>query len=165
MVAINTVFEFPLLALPTELIICVLEHIDRVADLLSLARTSSRLQELAEPLLYRYVFLRDGNKAEHIVRSFVSRPKRAIAVRDLVIACKSGRPQSFGPTGIAGILSLAARLSTLSFESPENSTNDYERPEPWTYMFDSIMLPFEDAARSPAGALASGPLTCLKERQ
>lgn len=166
MAASSTTFQFALLELPTELLVSIIEQIDSIDTLRRLAICSRQLQGLTEPLIYHRLLLRNGRKTEHIVRSLRARPDRAIAIRNLVIACETGVPQSFGPSGIAGVLNRAMRLETLYFESPECNSANFEPHAPWTYMFDRIIRPFQDATASPGGSLpAPRPLQCLKERE
>ncbi|KJX96274.1 hypothetical protein TI39_contig684g00006 [Zymoseptoria brevis] len=164
MAAVSTTFQFALLELPTELLVSIIEQIDSIDALRRLAICSRQLQGLTEPLIYHRLLLRNGRRTEQIVRSSRARPDRAIAIRTLVIACETGVPQSFGPSGIAGVLNRALRLETLYFESPECNSANFEPHAPWTYMFNRIIRPFQDATASPGGSLtAPRPLQCLKK--
>lgn len=106
---------FPLLELPEELIVNVINKLDDVQTLRSLAVTSSRLQALSEPSLYSSFQrpLRTPSQARRLVAALNTRPQRAKDIRTL-----DARWKSFDPIAFFDILSRARNLKDMVHESP-----------------------------------------------
>ena len=77
--------ESRLLALVHELQLGIIEHLESRDDLSNLAITCSRLQTLAEPLLYRSILVRKGEQALLLYRAILIKPNRASFIRKLEI--------------------------------------------------------------------------------
>ena len=113
----NTQKEPPkLLSLPDELILAVIEQIDSVVALASLAATNSRLQELVEPYSLRSRFVRTGVQARKLAGILQSRPKRMLHVQDLSIRYVWENEE--GIEELDGIMRKLTNLRHLTIESP-----------------------------------------------
>jgi hypothetical protein len=77
--------ESRLLALVDELQLGIIEHVESKDDLSNLAITCSRLQALAEPVLYRSILVRKGKQALLLYRAILIKPVRASFIRKLEI--------------------------------------------------------------------------------
>lgn len=106
-----------MLELVDELLIAIIDHINDLAALHSLARTCHRLNGLAEPAIYRDILLRGRNHTSALATSLVSRPERLQAIRSI-----EARPQYNHQECrlyvLESIIRRAPKLQQLTVESP-----------------------------------------------
>ncbi|KAJ6540485.1 hypothetical protein B0H19DRAFT_331676 [Mycena capillaripes] len=111
----------PLLSVPTELLLAVVEAIDDAASLRSFALTCKLGRLLAEPVLYRAVLVTTGSQALGLVKALQQQqpPTRAELVRALDL-----RPQYDSDadvealTPVTPLIGAMTQLRALSMESP-----------------------------------------------
>lgn len=138
--AAKTTMQFPLTALPEELIALIVENVTNLTTLRHLACTSSTFQRLAEPRIYRYLLIRTGIKAERL-RDILNRcPERGTAVNVLDIPCDPEQSHNFA--ALADIVSTSKNLKELMIESPACNTADFEDEQIWQSMADELFRPF-----------------------
>ncbi|KAF2743740.1 hypothetical protein M011DRAFT_489479 [Sporormia fimetaria CBS 119925] len=77
--------QFPLLSLPAELTLLVVEQVEARDDLINLSLTCRRLQELAEPLIWRSLLILHGTHARRVRQAVWSRRERMDAIQQLDI--------------------------------------------------------------------------------
>lgn len=162
--AINTSLRFRLLDLPNELIAHIIEQVNSPKALCRLARTCSRLQYLAEPVLYRSILLRDGMKTVHVCNALHSRPERWIGVNFLDVPCDDDYAQHF--EAIQHIVLKSKNLKTLMIESPQCNGGNFEADLQWLVMTNHLLQPFQVAiGQSDATMLSDRPLQRLEKRE
>lgn len=108
---------YSILELVDELIFLVIEQVDDLQALRNLARTCSRLQTLAEPAVYRDVFLKSRDKTLTLTRSIVSRPERLDAIHR-VEARPRYATRDYAVDELVNIIRRAKNLQDLVLESP-----------------------------------------------
>jgi hypothetical protein len=108
--------ESRLLALVDELQLGIIEHVESKDDLSNLAITCSRLQAIAEPLLYRSILVRKGKKALLLYRAILIKPVRASFIRKLEIRYVYGYRK--GIDCLNQCLRLLCELRELTIEAP-----------------------------------------------
>ena len=159
--AMNTPFQFALLKLPTEMIAQIIEHVEDRKALKRLARTCKVLQDLAEPVLYRYALIRDGESTMHMNTVITKRPARAKAIHELDVPCNWRTTPFFHNLG--ELLESARNLKRLMIESPECNTADFEDEVTHKHIMEDLFAPFEKAI-CDAG-VDKKPLQRLQERE
>lgn len=138
--AMNTKFQFNLLDLPNELIVLVFEQLDDQKTIRNLCRTCRRVQELAEPILYRAALMRSGYAMDRYFDSLEKKKSRMHAVHGLDLALDPDYAQSF-PL-ISRILCATKNLKRLFIESPQCNSTDFEDDESWEHMARWLLNPF-----------------------
>ncbi|KAI5363984.1 Putative F-box domain, leucine-rich repeat domain superfamily [Septoria linicola] len=145
--AMNTVFQFPLLDLPNELIALVIEQVDNRTTLRKLSRTCRRVQELTEPVLYRYALVSSRAHTRDLLHSLRSRSTRgsarAKALHTLDVPCNWRQEQSFAD--LARLLESAIHLKRLMIEAPECNHGEFEDADHYEEMTAALLRPFETA--------------------
>jgi hypothetical protein len=145
----NTPVRFRLLDLPNELVVHIIEHVSSQSTLGQLSRVCKRIQQLTEPILYRYAMMRTGRDQAKMLDSLQQRTARAKALHYLDIPCHPLYVQSFDI--ISDILSRSLNLRELMIESPECNTTDFEDGEAWENMAGSLLVPFQHAVLPGSG--------------
>jgi len=74
-----------LLDLADELLLSIIEQVEKPKDLCNFALTCLRIQALVEPFIYRSILIRTGDQAVNLVCSTKARPVRASAIQTLEI--------------------------------------------------------------------------------
>ena len=161
--AMRTTTQFNLLDLPNELISHIIEFVDAFATLRRLSRTCHRVQTLAEPVLYRHISLRAGAGAKPKVlwKALQRRPKRALALRTLVVPCKAYLPYEIGT--IADVTFMAGGLKELMLESPLCNETQFEDEKGWNLLAARLFHPFQAAVTIEE--LSTRPLQNLAKRK
>lgn len=136
----STTMEFDLLNLPNELIIRVVELVDSLKALSRLACCSKRMQELAEPILYQNLLVKDASSAKALIDAFKGRPKRALAVHNLNVPSHQSMERQMN--GLKFLLKELHGLRNLKFESPFVNTHNFESQDVWTSMTNELFQPF-----------------------
>jgi hypothetical protein len=108
--------ESRLLALVDELVLGIIVHIDSRDDLSNLAATCSRLQALAEPVLYRSILVRKGKQALLLYHAILIKPVRASFIRKLEIRYLYDYRK--GINCLNQCLRLLCKLRELTIEAP-----------------------------------------------
>ncbi|KAJ6540486.1 hypothetical protein B0H19DRAFT_1175740 [Mycena capillaripes] len=110
----------PLLSVPTELSLAVVETIDDTASLRSFAVTCKLARLLAEPVLYRAVLVRTGSQASCLVKALQQQqpPTRAELVRALDLRPKYDRDADADVEALMPLVGAMTQLRALSMESP-----------------------------------------------
>ncbi|KAF7332876.1 hypothetical protein MVEN_02392800 [Mycena venus] len=108
----------PLLSVPTELLLAVVEAIDDAASLRSFALTCKRARLLAEPVLYRAVLVTTGSQASCLAKALQQQqlPARAELVQVLDLRPEYGRDADV--EALTPLIGAMTQLRTLSMESP-----------------------------------------------
>lgn len=136
---------FLILELADELILSIFEHIDDRNTLRSLALTCSRLQGLAEPYVYRDIFLRSRTDAFALGASIVSRPERLRAVRRIEARLKYGMDECRLDI-LVNIVRQALNLQELTLESPFCNNVQGRAQQGWDESLHSLLRPVCDFA-------------------
>ncbi|KAJ7819651.1 hypothetical protein B0H14DRAFT_1353790 [Mycena olivaceomarginata] len=104
----------PLLSVPTELLLAVVEAIDDAASLRSLALTCKLARLLAEPVLYRAVLATTGSQVSSLAKALQQQRVELVQVLDL-------RP-AYGSNAdieeLTPLVGAMTQLRVLSIESP-----------------------------------------------
>nr|POE68869.1 hypothetical protein CFP56_66883 [Quercus suber] len=153
--------HFRLFALPSELVVCVIEQVDDCETLGALCLTSKTLLRLTEPLFYRHIFLRTGFKAETFFHSLRLEPSRQTAVRSLEARCMYGQEDGFDC--LNQILGLCPNIRDLIIESPYLYKSRWiETTGPgWPNLLNAWMMPLFRATCLSGPALSPPPLQKL----
>jgi hypothetical protein len=108
----------PLLSIPAELLLAVVEAIDDAASLRSFALTCKLTRLLAEPVLYRAVLVTTGSQASRLAKALQQQqlPTRAELVQALDLRPKFGRDADV--EGLTPLVGAMTQLRALSMESP-----------------------------------------------
>jgi hypothetical protein len=114
---------FPLLSLPDELILSVIEHIDCHEALVNFAATSSRLRDLVEPRIWRSLLVLDGDHARTIRWACESTPERMSMIHELSV--RYNERNEVGIEDLAPLILQLAKLRHLTLETP--CPNDHAR--------------------------------------
>lgn len=77
-----------LLSLADELILAVIEQIQDLEALRNLTLTCKKVRGLAEPYVYKDIFIRTGRQAQRLRDVIAANPERALAVRHLDVKYK-----------------------------------------------------------------------------
>jgi hypothetical protein len=105
-----------LLSLAEELILEIIEQIDDLQTIKNLCLVSGQLRQLAEPYLYREIFIQKGPQASTFRRVIAARPERAFAVRHLAVRYKHENEK--GIETFDQICDQLGNLKTLDLETP-----------------------------------------------
>lgn len=152
---------FPLLDLPNELIVYIIELIDHVPTLRRLACTSHRIQHLTEPVLWRELLLTTAPNVRRILAAYHTTPSRAKMLQVLNVPCDPyfGRDVSV----LADLMEKAENVKMLTIQSPSCGEVSFETEAEWGPMTDHLFLPFQRAVAGPISV--SNPLQKLTKRE
>jgi hypothetical protein len=132
--------QFDLLKLPVELVCHVVEFVDRTKALSRLACTSKQMQEIAEPLLYRYILLKGPSGLKALETAINHRPKRALAIQKLEVPSHVSMELSMAK--LEHLLIQLQGLRNIMFESPFVNAINFESEIVWTNMTNILFRPF-----------------------
>ncbi|KAK4949085.1 hypothetical protein LTR10_012458 [Elasticomyces elasticus] len=105
--------------LPDELLIQIAEHLSgNDTTLRSLARTSRRLQPIAEPVLYRYVFARTGEELHRLHLTLDSVSWRSKSIHAIEVRASVVNHDSSSLVTLQDVIRVAPNLRELMLESP-----------------------------------------------
>ncbi|EMC99555.1 hypothetical protein BAUCODRAFT_21335 [Baudoinia panamericana UAMH 10762] len=140
--------NFSMLELPPELRLCIFEQLDPHADkdtLRAAARACRLLQDLAEPFLYKHIFLRTGLEVATLLKSVAARPARVKLIHTLDVRCQWGK--SSGIERLEALLRTAANIDTLTIESPYcNSGRWHSTGGAWEPLKRALLEPIAAAS-------------------
>jgi hypothetical protein len=106
----------PLLSVPTEILLAVVETIDDAASLRSFALTCKLARLLAEPVLYRAVLVTTGSQASCLAKVLQQPPTRAELVQVLDLRPEYG--SNADVEELTPLIGAMTQLRALSMESP-----------------------------------------------
>jgi len=151
---------FNLLELPDELVVSVVEELrgDRVT-LGKLARSSRRMQSLAEPLLYESIFLRTGRAVDSISYALFRRKQRGRALHRLEVRCHHRLLDRSRLDALWELVDMCTGVKDLIFESPYCNQQRWRRAEDWNIDMEILFSKFSPASHNP---LYATPFTALK---
>lgn len=154
--------QFPLLDLPNEVIILVIEQVSTRSELSKLARTSRHIQRLAEPVLYRELFIRTRKHLSRIFNALCNGEGdvRLATIRSLTVPCESAQNWRFDP--LHRILRDANNLRNFEFESPNCNFDRFENALAWDRMTRNMFETFHQATMTPT--TSPKPLQHLRKR-
>ncbi|KAF2188801.1 hypothetical protein K469DRAFT_684110 [Zopfia rhizophila CBS 207.26] len=136
---------FPLLTLPTDIILPIVESVDDQSDLVSLAQTCTKLQPLAEAQLFKTIYVRHGKHARDLSAVLQARPVRFNYVQKL-----EATPTVRGWECIEVMPSLVRKMGNLRelrVESPHINSSRYDRC--WTEVSEAEYIDmFKEANES-----------------
>lgn len=144
----STIMQFPLLDLPNELIIRILELVESLATLSHVACTCRRIQELVEPILYRELLVKDATHANVLQASFKGRAQRALAVQ--VLEVPANPTLVWHREMVGALLRKVLGVKELMIESPLVNSFNFEPEEWWTLMTDHLFGAFKAALITPS---------------
>lgn len=154
---------FPLLELPAELVASIIEQVQDIKTLHSLATVSRQIQPLAEIELYRHAFMRKGSEVANLASSLKARPDRTKALQ-----CIDARFQwrfQQGIIGLATVLGACRALREVTIESPCCNNNRWRGAPWWNSMMQTLLRPFYEASSmAQEGTLCEKPLQNLTKR-
>ena len=107
--------------LPDEVLSCIVQHVEHRHVLQTIATTCSRLQSLAEPLLYKSILIRHGKTARDLWESLKSSDRRCHYVKSFQVAplpLLPGQDDHGGIMYISKILEVLESLQFVSLEAP-----------------------------------------------
>ncbi|KAJ6568899.1 hypothetical protein B0H19DRAFT_1373322 [Mycena capillaripes] len=110
----------PLLTVPTELLLAVVEAIDDAASLRSFALTCKLARLLTEPVLYRAVLVTTGSQASCLAKSLQQQqpPTRVELVRVLDLRPEYDEDADADVEALTPLVGAMTQLGALSMESP-----------------------------------------------
>lgn len=132
-----------ILELVDELILRIIEEIDDLDALRSLARTCSRLQMLVEPAIYRNIFVRTGNDALALANSLVNRQDRLQAIRSIESRQKY-EPDECRLDVLLEIVQNARNVRQLTIESPYCNHIALNDRHGWAQSMNALLRPIVD---------------------
>ena len=135
--------QFDLLKLPVELVIHVVEFVNSRKALSRLACSSKQMQEIAEPLLYRYILLKGPSGLKALETAIERRQKRALAVQALEVP--SHVSMELNMAKLERLLMELKGLRDMVFESPFVNAINFESDTVWTSMTNMLFRPFYQA--------------------
>ena len=118
---------FPLLSLPNEILIMVLSQLRCPKTLQAVILACSHLRAVAEPLLYRSIFLRSPTQLSILARSTFGECDRASYVRTLSLASEwelDGDREAIEP-----LLTKLERLRELNLQAHDGQVADRARQD------------------------------------
>jgi hypothetical protein len=121
--------------------VAIIDQIEDHDTLRSLARTSSQLQRLTEPLLYESIFLRTGKQAARLLEGTTSRPERALSIHSLEARCTTKWARLQRLYALASIIKKSRSLEHLTVESPYCNDRYSQDDEEWDDVLLKIMEP------------------------
>ena len=133
-----------LLALPDELLLCVLSHLsDDRGSLSAFACACQRLQDLAEPFLYASNLITRGSQVQGLSHALTARKERVRLVQSLDLRCRYR--YTAGMSVIMTILPALVNLKELTIESPW-CNQSAASPDAWDDEIESYARIFRDAS-------------------
>ena len=133
-----------LLALPDELVLCVLSHLSDDRDSLSaIACACRRLQDLAEPFVYASNLITAGSQVQGLSHALTARKERVRLVQSLDLRCRFR--YTAGMSIIMTILPALVNLKELTIESPW-CNHSAASPDAWDDEIESYARIFRDAS-------------------
>ena len=133
-----------LLALPDELLLCVLFHLSYEPDSLSaIARACSRLQDLSEPFIYASILITKGSQVPRLSHALTARRERVQFVHSLDLRCRYAH--TAGMSSMNTLLPALVNLKELTIESPW-CNQSAASPEAWDDALQSYAQTFRDAS-------------------
>lgn len=154
---------FPLLELPAELIASIIEQVQNIKTLHSLATVSRQIQPLAETELYRHAFMRKGSEVAKLVSSLEARPDRTKALQSIDARFQWRFQQ--GITGLATVLRGCRALREVTIESPCCNNNRWRGAPWWSSMMQTLLRPlYEASILAQEGNVCEKPLQNLTKR-
>lgn len=157
-----TMDHFPIFELADELIIAIVQHVESRSDLCALAQTCRRLCKMAEPLIYRNIFIRTESQARAILQAITPKRHRACAVVTFEARCKYG--EFTNVELCSDITGLTPNLREYVLESPFCNSKRWKKNKcinQWPRAFDCLMCDFREAAARAEHA----PLQNLTKRK
>lgn len=140
------------LALADELLVEIISKVQDRQALCALARTCSRLHNLAEDFIYESLLIRKGVQARSLAQLFTSGRLRARAVHDLQI--RWPYTSEDGIEDIDPVLRDFTQLKHLRIESP--CCND----GPWIDLPDKPALPWTSGGKIDISGLFELAMSC-----
>lgn len=128
-----------LLELPNEIFTDILDYIEDVATLRSIASVCSRLQDLVEPRLYEHIFHRSGEQALELRRAIDGRRKRATYIHTIDSRCKWTKRH--GLISLDSVIARAHNLRDLTIESPYCKNAYGHEKEIWRQTMYHLLRP------------------------
>lgn len=149
--------------LTLELKVLIVEQLhDDFASLCSLTRVNRSFQAFVEPILYRRVSVRKGDKCQILLRSIERRKERAESIHS--VSAKYLYEHLFLPKYMARLLRHATNLKELSLESPYSRYRNWTSEMYWSSAKAMIFQPLLEAVPSIyAPFLIQRPLQSLKK--
>ncbi|KAF7361580.1 RNI-like protein [Mycena sanguinolenta] len=135
----------PLLSVPTELLLAVVEAIDDVASLRGFALTCKLACVLAEPVLYRAVLVTTGSQASRLAKALQQQQPstRADLVQALDLRLAYSRDANVEV--LTPLLGTMTQLRALSIESPFAIWHSGAGRAPWEALTQGFRTLFLDA--------------------
>jgi len=116
--------ESGLLRLVDELLLNIIDHINAIDALCSLAVTCSRFQGLVEPYIWREILVVKGEHARRIATALDSREERTDYIKDLAIRYQDGYRD--GISELNHFMGLMGKLRHLHIESPCPNNSEWQ---------------------------------------
>ncbi|KAJ7511200.1 hypothetical protein B0H11DRAFT_867879 [Mycena galericulata] len=143
----------PLLSIPTELLLAVVEAVDDAASLCSFALTCKLARLLAEPVLYRAILVTTGSQALCLAKALQKQqpPMRVELVKALDL-----RPEFRRDADVEALTPLVGAMTQLRVLSMESPFANYGRwrarasPRRWEALMQGFRALFLDAQSSAA---------------
>lgn len=119
-----------LLDLTDELLLGIIEQVEKAKDLCNFALTCLQIQALVEPFIYRSILIRTGGQADNLVRSIKARPVRASAIQTLEIRYIFTAEHNIEALNL--VLTDLRNLRHLTIESPCLNNGPWRNSsQPW----------------------------------
>ncbi|KAK3110655.1 hypothetical protein LTR53_014834 [Teratosphaeriaceae sp. CCFEE 6253] len=152
--------DSPLCELPDEILILIAEHLQGQSSALRcLALTNQHFQAIAEPVLYRDIFLRTGGQLSRLESALQSGPSRAGGVRTFDVRCLPPKAGSRPLLDLRRILCLTPNIENVVLESPFCNNSAWKGMTcrgMWPRMMASWLGPFQHAALPGVSKAYSG---------
>ena len=135
---------FSLLALPDELLLCVLSHLSNERRFLSAVASACRkLQDLAEPFIYESILVVNGSQLPRLSYALTARKERVRFINSLDLRCRY--TLTAGMSSIDTLLPVLVNLKELTIESPWCNHSAIS-PDAWDDEVRSYTRTFRDAS-------------------
>ncbi|KAK0248698.1 hypothetical protein LTS16_013610 [Friedmanniomyces endolithicus] len=154
--------------LPNELLANIAEHLQfDFSALRSLARTSRSFQAIAEPVLYRSIFFRNGAQLYSLQDALACESWRYRSIHTVNVRWSHQTivPAKGELDALGDLISAAPNIEDLTIESPYCNQNAWRRATTesgWSRTMDSWLRPIVQAAKSDTVLSSPRPLQSLK---
>lgn len=129
--------------LPDELLAAIVAFLDEISTS-CVAAVCTRLNDLAEPFLYKSINVSKGSQAVALAKAVARRPSRAAYIRTMLVSTRF--EWAAGINQLPGSLDRMRNLQDLSLETPDCNMKSPEERVPWIMLQDRYERIFQHSS-------------------
>ena len=137
--------------LPEEILLLVVEQVQDLPDLRSLARTSQQFYRFATPLIYRSVSITRGATAQSLANALYSHPDHSQMIQELLVTCPFDRWR--GLEEFQYFFPAFSKLQHLRVETPDCNRRSHGERTHWRRIQDTYEDIFQRCSQPTAPLL------------